>query len=223
MKILLNNIEIPIQFREVTVDVDDLAESMDKVGQLQPVGVTHDKILVFGYRRYLAAKKLGWDSLEAIKLPPLWLLPALLTTLEENITRSNYHWSELVMLRSEIHYIISLQNSNLFEKGLELKKENLNLSWKDVSEKLHSKESIRTSADTMRISHETLARELRGRKLIDVDETLILKSSLNSILKSGTVNNLDSLEKSLRSLIKKYGIDEVAKTVDRLYREAQDS
>src|SRR5262249_12543469 len=44
-------------------DLDALAASLAEVGQLQPVAVSPDGLLVAGRRRLEAAKKLGWESI----------------------------------------------------------------------------------------------------------------------------------------------------------------
>ena len=46
-------------------DVESLARSMRKLGQLQPVGVDESGLLIFGERRLRAAKSLGWEEIEA--------------------------------------------------------------------------------------------------------------------------------------------------------------
>lgn len=52
-------------FRKDLGDIDGLAESMDRRGQLQPAVITPDKRLVpgFGLRRLRAAEKLGWKAI----------------------------------------------------------------------------------------------------------------------------------------------------------------
>lgn len=46
-------------------DVESLARSMRKLGQLQAIGVDESGLLIFGERRLRAAKSLGWDEIEA--------------------------------------------------------------------------------------------------------------------------------------------------------------
>jgi ParB family chromosome partitioning protein len=54
-------------------DINELAKSMKKFGQLQPICVYRDKkdkyIIIFGHRRYLAAKKLGLRELTCHIIP----------------------------------------------------------------------------------------------------------------------------------------------------------
>jgi ParB/RepB/Spo0J family partition protein len=61
-----------VRHREINADVDDLARSLENIGLQQPIVVkprgSKYEILI-GQRRYLAAKQLGWDMLEAKILP----------------------------------------------------------------------------------------------------------------------------------------------------------
>lgn len=47
-------------------EIEDLVESMEKNGLLEPIVVTPDKVIISGHRRYLAARFLGWDEIEII-------------------------------------------------------------------------------------------------------------------------------------------------------------
>lgn len=47
------------------VAVDRIARSFEDVGLLMPIGVTPQSVLIFGSTRLAAAKKLGWERIEA--------------------------------------------------------------------------------------------------------------------------------------------------------------
>jgi ParB-like chromosome segregation protein Spo0J len=55
----IKDIVIGERFRKDVGDITGLAASIDKIGQLQPVGVTADNVLVFGERRLRALQYLG--------------------------------------------------------------------------------------------------------------------------------------------------------------------
>jgi ParB family chromosome partitioning protein len=72
MKIKLSQIREPERAIRAMIDEDsirELALSMQKLGQLQPIGVKRvgkdEYEIVFGHRRYLAAKFLGWKEIRA--------------------------------------------------------------------------------------------------------------------------------------------------------------
>ena len=46
-------------------DIEALAESMDRLGLLQPIIVTPDRRLIAGERRLRAARRLGWVTIAA--------------------------------------------------------------------------------------------------------------------------------------------------------------
>ena len=44
-------------------DIQALADSIDEIGLLQPIGINEGNILVFGERRLKACQLLGWDEI----------------------------------------------------------------------------------------------------------------------------------------------------------------
>ena len=83
--------ELNVRRREITADLDELAESMERFGLLQPIVVVPkgDRFgVVIGQRRYLAAKHLGWDYIPALVLTaPLNATNAVILSFSENIQR----------------------------------------------------------------------------------------------------------------------------------------
>ena len=76
------------------VSLDALARSMAVVGQLQPIGVCEagaQWVIVYGERRWRAAKLLGWSSLRAKVYPPLGAATLILQATE------NMHRDELTL------------------------------------------------------------------------------------------------------------------------------
>ena len=72
----ISQIRVGQRLRQVSVEhVTVLAASMKEVGLLQPVVVTNDDFipdrfeLVAGFHRMMAAKQLGWDTIEAVVQP----------------------------------------------------------------------------------------------------------------------------------------------------------
>lgn len=83
--------EFNVRRREITVDLDELANSLDRYGLQQPIVVAPKgdrfEVLV-GQRRYLAAKQLGWDHIPALLLSqPLDRIEATIFSFSENIQR----------------------------------------------------------------------------------------------------------------------------------------
>ena len=65
MKMRIDEIKLGERARVEIGDVESLARSMKKLGQLQPIGVDESGLLIFGERRLRAAKSLGWTELDA--------------------------------------------------------------------------------------------------------------------------------------------------------------
>lgn len=80
-----------VRRREITADLDDLARSIQEIGQQQPIVVQPRRgryEVLIGQRRYLAAKKLGLASIVAlVPSRPFDETEAVLVSLSENVHR----------------------------------------------------------------------------------------------------------------------------------------
>jgi ParB-like chromosome segregation protein Spo0J len=65
LDLALDRIRMGLRHRRDMGDLQVLADSMNAVGLLQPIGVTADFALVFGERRLRAARILGWSTIPA--------------------------------------------------------------------------------------------------------------------------------------------------------------
>jgi len=66
MNIKIDDIVINNRKRKLNNDkVRDLAESMKLIGQLEPIMITSDNVLLAGWHRVEAAKLLGWEEIKA--------------------------------------------------------------------------------------------------------------------------------------------------------------
>lgn len=87
--------ELNVRRREITADIDELANSIEIFGLQQPIVVQRrgDRFdVVVGQRRYLAAKHLGWDQIPAFILrEPLKAVQATIFSFSENIQRRDLH------------------------------------------------------------------------------------------------------------------------------------
>jgi DNA modification methylase len=90
----INDIKVGKRFRQDMGDLGELAESM-KDALLQPIGVTPKHELVFGERRLLAAKSLGWKAIPARIVDVPSILEGMLT---ENTMRKDFTVSERVAI-----------------------------------------------------------------------------------------------------------------------------
>jgi len=88
-----------VRTRQVEEDLDKLAASIKRVGLLHPVTVfkTDDKYeLIVGQRRFLACKKLGWESIPAIVTGVKDNTESKVISLSEGIHRKELPSSDLM-------------------------------------------------------------------------------------------------------------------------------
>lgn len=60
----IDSITVGIRHRKDPGDLAKLAESIDRLGLLQPITITPDGLLVCGWRRLEAVRRLGWRSMK---------------------------------------------------------------------------------------------------------------------------------------------------------------
>jgi len=105
MKILLDEIKNTGQIREHG-DINGLKQSIKKLGLLEPLGITKDKILVYGRRRFQALKELGFKEAEVTIVEPKNRYENFLMSLHENTKRKNLTWQEECnfLLKEKLYY-----------------------------------------------------------------------------------------------------------------------
>ena len=100
----ISKIKIPKRFRTSIGDIDSLKESINRLGLLQPIGITKDNVLVYGFRRLQAVKALGWKEIPYVLVELNQDLQSL-AELEENLKRKDMTWQEEVKAKAELHQL----------------------------------------------------------------------------------------------------------------------
>ena len=95
MQVDIKRIKLRKRVRKDPGDIEGLADSMSRFGQLHPLVVTKRYVLVSGRRRLEAAKSLGWTTIEAITLSGRSKAQLLELELDENIYRSQLTRDEI--------------------------------------------------------------------------------------------------------------------------------
>jgi len=96
-----NEVRIEKRFREDIGDLTNLERSLRKIGLLQPIGITEDNKLVWGYRRLKA-----WEKVKGNIPIPAIVFPkdlAGIAELVENIHRLNLPWHIQDKAIAELH------------------------------------------------------------------------------------------------------------------------
>lgn len=95
----ISEIRIETRYRYDLGDIAGLAASMADVGQLQPVVITEDGLLVAGERRLAAARSLGWETVKVHIITNFTDAAELLRAeRDENTCRKEMTMSELVAI-----------------------------------------------------------------------------------------------------------------------------
>jgi hypothetical protein len=105
MKYPLSQIKIGHRQRTEYSGVDELADSIKRLGQFHQIGLRTDGTLVWGYHRVMAAQQLGWTDIEAIVRDDLTEDMAYECELEEDIRRKSRTWQEEVIAVGNLFYI----------------------------------------------------------------------------------------------------------------------
>lgn len=100
------------RFREDNGDIESLAVSILKFGQLEPIILDEDNELIAGFRRLSACRLNGADSVWAVHKGDVDDLLAREIELEENIQRKQMTPAEEVKAIAELHNIKTRQDPN---------------------------------------------------------------------------------------------------------------
>jgi ParB/RepB/Spo0J family partition protein len=94
------------QRRELT-GIDELAESIHRIGLINPVVVTPDGVLVAGERRLTACRQLGWTSIPVQFTSELSDYELQSIELEENVKRVDLPWQDQSLAIARFHKLKS--------------------------------------------------------------------------------------------------------------------
>lgn len=89
--------------RRELVKIDELAESISRIGLINPIVITSDGLLVAGERRLTACQSLGWTHIPAQHTTDLSDYELQVIELEENIKRVDLTWQDEVAALARFH------------------------------------------------------------------------------------------------------------------------
>jgi ParB/RepB/Spo0J family partition protein len=96
------------QRRELT-NIDELAESIHRIGLINPIVITPDGLLIAGERRLTACKQIGWTSIPVQLTSDLSDYELQCIELEENVKRVDLPWQDQCLAIAKFH---KLKSSN---------------------------------------------------------------------------------------------------------------
>ena len=115
MLVHIDDIKVKKRIRKEMGDISALADSMKRFGQICPILITKNNVLIAGGRRLEAARSLGWTSINAVIAEIPDELSKLEYELEENIQRRDFSTAEAQEAAQRIH---RLQNPSVIRRIL---------------------------------------------------------------------------------------------------------
>jgi ParB family chromosome partitioning protein len=113
MLVQINDIKVKRRIRKDMGDITALADRMKRFGQISPILITKNNVLIAGGRRLEAARNLGWSTINAVVAEIPDELSKLEYELEENIQRRNFTPTETNEAAKRIY---RLRNPSLFRR-----------------------------------------------------------------------------------------------------------
>ena len=113
MQVPIKDIIVRKRIRREMGDIEGLAESLKRYGQITPIVISNKNVLIAGGRRLAAAKHLGWRTINAIISETSDELERLELEVEENVQRRDFTMEEVAEATKKIY---RLQNPGLFRR-----------------------------------------------------------------------------------------------------------
>ncbi|HCC37634.1 MAG TPA: chromosome partitioning protein ParB [Treponema sp.] len=111
MQIPVDSIIVKKRIRRNHADIESLAESFKRYGQICPIVVSQEKVLIAGGRRLEAARYLGWRTIDAVISEAADELLRLELEVEENVQRRDFDMEEIAEASKRIN---RLKNPGFF-------------------------------------------------------------------------------------------------------------
>jgi ParB family chromosome partitioning protein len=115
MQILIEDIIVKSRIRKDLGDIQSLAESFKRHGQICPIVISKSNVLIAGGRRLEAAKFLGWRTINAVIADTSGDLARLEIEVEENIQRRDFSPEEVAEATKKLY---RLKNPGFFRRLL---------------------------------------------------------------------------------------------------------
>lgn len=97
--------------------IDELAESIARLGLIHPIVIDENNVLIAGERRLTAVKQLGWTAVDTRQFSDLDALTQYAIELEENIKRIDITWQEQCLAVQKYHDLRAKQEKGDWTKA----------------------------------------------------------------------------------------------------------
>ena len=179
MLVPISEIKVNAGRREVDPEgVQELVDSISKVGLLNPITIDQEHTLIAGLHRLEAAKLLGWTEIEC-NVSSLEGLLAELAEVDENVVRkglSAVEYSDLLLRRKEIYEALHPETKN----GGDQKSEKIRTS-KCRSDSMKS--FVQDTAEKLGVGRRTVERQIQTAKNLTTEAKDIIRDTGTKITK----------------------------------------
>ena len=179
MFVPISEIKVNAGRREVDPEgVQELVDSISKVGLLNPITIDREHTLIAGLHRLEAAKLLGWTEIEC-NVSSLEGLLAELAEVDENVVRkglSAVEYSDLLLRRKEIYEALHPETKN----GGDQKSEKIRTS-KCRSDSMKS--FVQDTAEKLGVGRRTVERQIQTAKNLTTEAKDIIRDTGTKITK----------------------------------------
>ena len=103
MQIPIKDIIVKKRIRKDMGDIEALAESLKRYGQISPIVISEKNVLIAGGRRLEAAKYLGWRTINAVVSESASELARLELEIEENMQRRDFNMEEVAEATKKLY------------------------------------------------------------------------------------------------------------------------
>ena len=180
MLIQISEIKINPERREADPEgVQELVDSISKVGLLNPITVDQEHTLIAGLHRLEAAKLLGWTEIECT-VSSLEGLLAELAEVDENAIRkglSAVEYSDLLLRRKEIYEMLHPETKN----GGDRKSEKIRIAKCNSDSAV--KPFIKDTAEKLGVHPTTVARQVQTAKNLTQEAKDIIRDTGTKLTK----------------------------------------
>ncbi len=164
--VLLDSLKLPPDYKEDEDQVKAMAQSIKDRGLLQPITVKSDGTIVIGRKRVCAMRRLEWATAPCILMADeVSKDECHISSLHENLKRSNLPWHEQVILEKELHDLRQSQHG----KGKQGKKvgwslrdtaRELDIALGSLSEDLRLAEALLSDPNLKKVGDKTTAKRV---------------------------------------------------------------
>lgn len=181
MLVPISEIKINAGRREADPEgVQELVDSISKVGLLNPITIDREHTLIAGLHRLEAAKLLGWTEIEC----NVSSLEGLLAEVDENVVRkglSAVEYSDLLLRRKEIYEALHPETKAGTSQAAGMNRAKGN----NVGCKMHptSKSFVQDTAEKLGVNPSTIKRQIQTAKNLTNEAKDIIRDTGTKITK----------------------------------------